>query len=80
MASLTVRNLDPTVKERLRVRAARHGRSMEEEVRSILQDAAGPVGADQDLGSIALSLFGPDHGVELEVPPREMEREPPSFA
>ncbi|WP_414653816.1 FitA-like ribbon-helix-helix domain-containing protein, partial [Geminicoccus sp.] len=33
MASLTVRNLDPTVKERLRVRAARHGRSMEEEVR-----------------------------------------------
>jgi plasmid stability protein len=80
MASLTVRNLDPTVKERLRIRAAHHGRSMEEEVRSILQDAAGPIRTDQDLASIALSLFGPDHGVELELPPREMEREPPSFA
>jgi plasmid stability protein len=80
MASLTVRNLDPTVKERLRVRAARHGRSMEEEVRHILQDAAGPGETDQNLASIALSLFGPDHGIDLELPSREMEREPPSFA
>jgi phosphopantothenoylcysteine decarboxylase/phosphopantothenate--cysteine ligase len=36
MASLTIRKLDPAVKESLRVRAARHGRSMEEEVRQIL--------------------------------------------
>jgi antitoxin FitA len=37
MASLTIRNLDPAVKERLSVRAARHGHSMEAEVRRILQ-------------------------------------------
>ena len=37
MSSITIRNLDPAVKERLRVRAAQHGRSMEAEARSILQ-------------------------------------------
>jgi plasmid stability protein len=39
MAQLVVRNLDDTVKEKLRRRAAAHGRSMEEEVRAILRDA-----------------------------------------
>ena len=33
MASITVRNLDDELKQRLRVRAAQHGHSMEEEVR-----------------------------------------------
>ena len=37
MASITIRNLDPAVKDRLRVRAAEHGRSMEEEARLILR-------------------------------------------
>ena len=40
MAQLVVRNLDDDVKRRLRERAARHGRSMEEEVREILRAAA----------------------------------------
>ena len=39
MASITIRNLDDDVKTRLRVRAAEHHRSMEEEVRIILRDA-----------------------------------------
>ena len=39
MSSITIRKLDPAVKERLRVRAARHGRSMEAEARRILQSA-----------------------------------------
>ena len=39
MAQLVVRNLDDDVKRRLRERAARHGRSMEEEVREILRAA-----------------------------------------
>ncbi|SDP30925.1 Phosphopantothenate-cysteine ligase /Phosphopantothenoylcysteine decarboxylase [Phyllobacterium sp. YR620] len=38
MASITIRNLDDSIKERLRVRAAAHGRSMEEEARIILGD------------------------------------------
>jgi len=40
MASLTVRQLDDTLKRLLRLRAARHGRSMEDEIRFILKAAA----------------------------------------
>jgi phosphopantothenoylcysteine decarboxylase/phosphopantothenate--cysteine ligase len=40
MASITIRQLDDDLKKRLRLRAARHGRSMEDEVRTILRDAA----------------------------------------
>jgi antitoxin FitA len=39
MAQLVVRNVEETVKSRLKRRANRHGRSMEEEVRDILRDA-----------------------------------------
>ena len=41
MASITIRNLDDEVKTRLRVRAATNGRSMEEEVRTILREVVG---------------------------------------
>ena len=40
MASITIRQLDDDLKQRLRLRAARNGRSMEEEARTILGDAA----------------------------------------
>ena len=45
MAQLLVRNLDDDVKARLRVLAAEHGRSMEEEVRVILRQAVEPCAA-----------------------------------
>jgi antitoxin FitA len=80
MSSLTIRNIDPTVKERLRVRAARHGRSMEEEARRILGEACGPEDRPQTLADIALELFGPEGGVELDIPPRHALREPPDFS
>ena len=41
MSSITIRNLDPAVKERLRVRAAQNGRSMEAEARGIISSAVG---------------------------------------
>ena len=41
MTTLTIRNVDPTLKEQLRVRAARNGRSMEAELRHILSTALG---------------------------------------
>src|SRR6478735_3014230 len=41
MASLTVRQLDEKLKKRLRLRAAKSGRSVEDEVRTILREAAG---------------------------------------
>ena len=74
MAGLSVRRIDQQVYERLRTRAAQHGLTMEEEVRRILRAA---VGAPDRLGDLAVSLFG-RHGVELEIPPREVN-EPTRF-
>lgn len=77
MASLTLRNLDDTLKTRLRVRAAQHGRSMEEEARGILREALGDDGAD--LAERIRRRFAPLGGVELALPPREPMREPPAL-
>ncbi len=81
MAMLTIRNLDPSLKDRLRVRAAEHGRSMEAEVRGILQDAldAPEPPAGGNLYERIRARFAPLGGVDLEVPPREQGREPPHF-
>jgi plasmid stability protein len=68
MASISVRNLDDDVKERLRVRAARHGRSMESEIRMILADAVRE--ADDGLLHAMLDRFGEIGGAELDLPPR----------
>ena len=75
MASITIRDLDDDVKTRPRVRAADHGRSMEEEARLTLRDAVGRKRDSRDLTSIVRSHFGPASGVGLELPTRE----PPSF-
>lgn len=79
MASITIRNLDDDVKTRLRVRAASHGRSMEEEVRLILREAVGRKPSSRSLASIIRAHFGPFKGVDLELPSREPIREPPRF-
>ena len=80
MASITIRNLDDDVKTRLRVRAAEHSRSMEEEVRLILREAVndGKTGP-RDLAKFARECFAPLGGVELALPPRGPMREPPEF-
>ena len=67
MASLSVRKLDDETLSRLRIRAAKHGVSMEEEARRILKDA---VNAPDQLGDLALRIFGPEHGVDLQLPER----------
>jgi plasmid stability protein len=77
MATLTIRKLDPAVTERLRVRAAQYGHSMEE-VRRVLSESCGGARA-QNLAEIALRLFGEKNGIELQLPPRQKGREPPSF-
>ena len=81
MATLTIRNVDAGVKERLRVRAARHARSMEAEARSILSEA---VAADRDqpepnLAEAIRRRFAPLGGVDLELPPAEFVDTPPPF-
>ncbi len=81
MSSITIRNLDPAIKERLRVRAAEHGRSMEAEARHILQMAltTGRRPKETNLYERIRARFAPLGGVEFELPPREPAREPPRF-
>ncbi len=80
MATITVRNLEEGLKRRLRIRAAVHGKSMEEEVRDILRAALEqePV-PEKGLGSRIRARFAPLGDFELELPPRESIREPPQF-
>jgi len=64
MANLSVRKIDDETLSRLRIRAAKHGVSMKEEARRILRDA---VSAPNDMGDLALQIFGPMHGVDLPL-------------
>ncbi len=79
MASITIRRLDESVKRKLRMRAASHGRSMEEEAREILKSALVSEQPPKNLGDAIHRRFARLGGVELEIPPREMGREPPDF-
>jgi plasmid stability protein len=79
MASLTIRNLEEDTKERLRVRAAQNGRSMEEEARAILRaTVAGATAAD--LWTRSRALFAGSKGVDLALPSRRADRTPPTFS
>lgn len=70
MAQLVVRNLEDEVKAQLRERAARHGRSMEEEVREILRAAANAEDTNAGgLGSEIAAMFS-GQGLGFELPQR----------
>lgn len=78
MTSITIRNLDEGLKARLRVRAAEHGRSMEEEARVILRGALS--NESQPVRNLAESIRARfAGGVELLLPAREPMRDPPSI-
>lgn len=79
MASITIRNLDEAVKQRLRMRASEHGRSMEEEVREILRSAVAEPQPPRDLARAIRARVAAFGGVELELPAREPIREPPGL-
>lgn len=82
MATLTIRQLDDKTKSRLRVRAAHHGRSMEEEAREILRTALHePAPRTENLAELIRRRFAPFGGVELKLPKRhDAVREPPDFS
>jgi plasmid stability protein len=80
MASITIRNLDDAVKARLRLRAAQHGRSMEDEAREILRIALAE--NSQPSGNLAASIRAKFEAfAEFDLPeiPREPLRQPPTF-
>jgi antitoxin FitA len=86
MASITIRNLDPDVKTRLRIRAAEHGRSMEAEAREILTEglearvAEVPNGPKPHLIDQIRAIVEPLGGIELDIPPRTYSGDIPDFS
>jgi antitoxin FitA len=78
MAQFVVRNIETEVKRRLQRRAARHGRSMEEEVRDILRNA---VTEEEDrsggLGTEIASLFS-KIGLDSDIPELRGHRAAPA--
>jgi len=80
MAQVIVRNLEESVKRKLKQRAARHGRSMEEELREILRDAVKDATRPRaGFGTEAVKLF---RGIGLTEPIQELRGytiKPPKF-
>jgi antitoxin FitA len=79
LATLTIRNLEDEVRDKLRIRAAHGGRSMEDEVRSILR-AAVTGGAPLEVWQVSRELFANESGVELATPDRSLDRSVPDFS
>lgn len=78
MATLTIRNLDDDLKFLLRMQAANHGQSMEEEVRSILRQALRQLAPAGALGQRLRGRFQAVAG-ELTMAPRSLPRLPPDW-
>lgn len=81
MATLTIRRLDEKTKARLRVRAAHHGRSMEEEAREILRSALrSSLSVRGNLAHAIHQRFARFAGLELDLPKRDAVRQAPQFS
>ena len=70
MAAVSIRNLDEDTKRRLRIRAAQHGRSMEAEIRAILEEAVKEPERPGGPFTVLMDRFGAIGGVELDLQPR----------
>ena len=79
MTSLTIHNLGDDLEKCLRLRAAQHGRSMEEEARAILLTALTEPVAPVNLARSIHARFAPLGGVVLDIMPREPMHNPPRF-
>jgi antitoxin FitA len=80
MASITIRRLEDSTKRKLRVRASRNGRSMEEEARQILKGALSEKSAPvPNLVEAIRRIVDPLGGINLPDIPRGPMRPPPTF-
>ena len=80
MASIVIRRLDEQVKLKLRIRAAEHGRSMEEEAREILSSAVSrKQSSSANIADRIRRRFAPVGGVELKIPLRGLMKRPVDF-
>ena len=84
MASVRFGNVDTVLHTRLKASAAAHRRSLEEEARELRRAAVArqETPLRENLGALARRLFGPEHGADLDLPPRDntMGRSPPDFS
>ncbi len=80
MPALTIRNVPEETKKRLRIRAAEHGRSMEAELRVIIDDALDVPATPEDLGETIHRRFAAIGGFEMPNITRDPAREPPDFS
>jgi plasmid stability protein len=80
MTSITIRKLPEPTKEKLRIRAARAGLSLEAYLRGVLQSAseANP-NVPPNLADLSLACFGEKNGIDLDLPPRGHDRAPLAF-
>jgi plasmid stability protein len=78
MAAINIRNLSEETHRALRVRAANKGRSMEAEVRTILEEAVHPI-SNKGLGATLVELFRPLGGVDLDIVRDPASRPPVRF-
>ena len=76
---MLIRRLDSSIKIRLRVQAARHGRSMEEEAREILRRGVMETEPRPNLADSIRKHVLPFGGIDLPLPKREAVRTPPRF-
>lgn len=77
---MTIRNIDEQLKKRLRIQAALHGRSIEDEARDILRSTLSTEPeSGQSLVDAIRSRIAPFGGIELECEPREIIRTPPGL-
>ncbi|MDA0655524.1 MAG: hypothetical protein O2912_03830 [Proteobacteria bacterium] len=81
MANLTIRSLDDRIKQKLRIRAAEQGHSMEEEVRVILKRALmDEVGREENWVRAVVDRFQAGGGEDMDWPKRRTRRAPPDFS
>ncbi len=76
MASITIRNLEDDTKRRMKLRAAQHGRSMEEEAREILRRATAQEDTPSDLAAAPRRRLSTADRVDLPLAPRDAMRAP----
>ncbi len=79
MTQITIRQIDDSVRFKLKMRAAAKGRSLEAELREIITQAAAEETVSHNVGRSILARFQRLGGVKLDIPPRTRERTGPTF-
>jgi antitoxin FitA len=79
MASITIRNLDESLKTKLRLQSAQHGCSMEAEVRNILSRVLNPSATPSDFAARVHQRFAGLQADSLPIPERQAVRNPPDM-